>query len=231
MRVAVGVAVTQLFHQLGGRVAQVHGHFAAFVLLDEGAGLVVGVVAGVAFGSHGQVDDGLAQRQLALGAAQALVGQGGVVGDLHGARVSQANVLPGHAHDAARQVARVGAAVQHAGQPVERSIGVRAAHRLVQRRDLVVKIVAAFVEAARGEAQRVLRELGRDVCDAGRLCGGLRLLQQVQKAACVAIGVANQRVARHVVERQVGQGLGLRAGQQLAQFLVAERLEHVNLRA
>ena len=69
MRIAVGAPVPQLFHQLGGRIAQMDGHFAAFVLLDESARLVVGHVARIAFGGHGQIDHGLRQRQLAFGAA------------------------------------------------------------------------------------------------------------------------------------------------------------------
>ena len=78
-------------------------HLSALVLLHEGLGLVVGVVARIALGGDRQIDHRLAQRQLAFGAAQALVGQGGVVGDLHGARIGQPYVFPGHeyryAHD------------------------------------------------------------------------------------------------------------------------------------
>jgi hypothetical protein len=39
---------------------------------------------------------------------------------------------------------------------------MRAAHRLVQGRDLVVEIVAALVEAARIQGQRVVDELAGD---------------------------------------------------------------------
>ena len=50
--VAVFVAVAEFFHEFGGGVAQVHRHFAAFVGFDKGAGFVVRVVAGVAFGGY-----------------------------------------------------------------------------------------------------------------------------------------------------------------------------------
>jgi hypothetical protein len=91
---------------------------------------------------------------------------GGVVGDLQRARVGQADVFPGHAHDAARQVFGVGAAVEHAAQPVQGRVRMRAAHRFVQGRDLVVEIVAALVEAARVQGQRVVDEFARDRGDA-----------------------------------------------------------------
>ncbi|MNY42939.1 hypothetical protein D3C86_1778670 [compost metagenome] len=105
-----------------------HRNLAALVLLHESLGLVVGVVAGVALGRDRQIDHRLAQRQLALGRTQAFIGQRRVVGDLHGARIGQAYVFPGHAHDAAREIACIGATVEHARQPIERRVGVRAAH-------------------------------------------------------------------------------------------------------
>ncbi len=60
------------------------------------------------FGGHGEVDHGLAQGNSAFGRAQALLGERSVVGDLHGARVCQANVFPGHAHRAAGQMFEAG---------------------------------------------------------------------------------------------------------------------------
>ena len=49
---------------------------------------------------------------------------------------------------AAREVVRIAAAVEHAHEPVQRGVRIGAAHRLVQRRDLVVELLAALVEAA-----------------------------------------------------------------------------------
>src|SRR5690606_17784363 len=48
VRIPVGMPVAELAHELRRRIAQVHRHLAAAVLLHEGAGRVVGVVAGVA---------------------------------------------------------------------------------------------------------------------------------------------------------------------------------------
>ena len=53
------------------------------------------------------------------------------------------------------RIARVLAALQHPGEPVERGVGIGAAHRLVQRRDQVVVAVAATCRRAR--ARRVRR--------------------------------------------------------------------------
>ena len=108
-------------------------HFAAFVLPDKGARLVVCHIARVAFGRHGQIDHGLRQCQLAFGTAQALVRQRRIIGHLHGFGVCQANVFPRHADNAPRQIARVCAPIQHSGEPIQRRIGMRATHRFMQR--------------------------------------------------------------------------------------------------
>ena len=50
-----------------------------------------------------------------------------------GLRIGKTDVLDRHAHNASAEIQRVRTAIQHAHQPVERSIGVRAAHGLVQR--------------------------------------------------------------------------------------------------
>jgi phage shock protein PspC (stress-responsive transcriptional regulator) len=47
------VAVAQFFHEFGGRVALVHLQLAAFVRFDEGAGLVLYLVASLIFGGYG----------------------------------------------------------------------------------------------------------------------------------------------------------------------------------
>ena len=110
---------------------------------------VPGGVDRVGLGRHGQVDHGLRQRQFALGRCP-------------GARRPRRRPAPGAGArgsarpmsslamriSAARHVARVDAAVEHARQPVQRGVGVGAAHRLVQRRDGVVELLAALVVAA-----------------------------------------------------------------------------------
>ena len=82
-------------------------------------------------------------------------------------RVGQADILDGHAHQAAGDVERILAAVEHARKPIERRIGVRAAHRFVQRADQVVVAVlrtcrraARAAAAASTSAGAVERRLG-----------------------------------------------------------------------
>jgi len=73
---------------------------------------------------------GLRDRELALRTAEPLVGLAGLEGQRERARVGIADVLGSHAQHAPGHVARITAAVEHAAQPVERGIGVGAAHRL-----------------------------------------------------------------------------------------------------
>jgi hypothetical protein len=49
-------------------------------------------------------------------------------------------------------------AVQHAAQPGQRRVRMRAAHGLVQGRDLVAEVVAALVEAARVRRQHMVNK-------------------------------------------------------------------------
>ena len=67
-----------------------------------GAHRVVGRVDGVRLGRHGQVHHHLREREFALGGAQSLVGFGAIERQAQGARVGQANIFAGHAHQAAR---------------------------------------------------------------------------------------------------------------------------------
>jgi hypothetical protein len=78
VRVAVALAVVQIFHQLGGGVAQVHGHRAGPVFLDEGLDRVERFVDRVGFGRHSQVHHAFGQRQFTLGRAQTFIDLGGV---------------------------------------------------------------------------------------------------------------------------------------------------------
>src|SRR5690606_20267996 len=48
--IAIRMTVAQLFHQLGRRVAQMHGYFTALILLYKGASLVVGLIPRIALG-------------------------------------------------------------------------------------------------------------------------------------------------------------------------------------
>ena len=56
-------------------------------------------------------------------------------GDFNRPAVGHSNVLAGKADEAPRNVEGVLAALQHAGQPVDCSVGVAVAHGFVQRRN------------------------------------------------------------------------------------------------
>ena len=91
---------------------------------DERARRIIGDVDGVRFAAQREVDHRLGEGELALRAAQALVGLARIERDPQRARVGQADVLDRHAHDAPAEVERIGAAVEHAHQPVERRVGI-----------------------------------------------------------------------------------------------------------
>ena len=164
-----------------------HRHLARAVLGDEFSRRIIRDIHRVRLGGAGHEDHRLGQRQLALGRAEALEGLDGVQGNLQRARVGQADVLGGHAHDAAAEVERIGAAIEHAREPVQCRVGGGAAHRLVQGRDLVVELLSALVEAPTAIreylVQRGFDDLPtlafRDVC---------RDFQQGQCTADIAIG-------------------------------------------
>ena len=161
--------------------------------LTNARDLFVGHVAGIALGRNRQVDHRLRQRQIAFRRTQPLVGGGGIVGDLHRARVGQADVFPRHAHDAARQVARIDAAVEHPAQPVQRRIRIGAAHRLVQRGNLVVERIAALVEPAQRVAQAFDQQRRIDFGQALGARGPRDDFQIIQQLAAVAVGAGDQR--------------------------------------
>ena len=153
MRVTVVFAVVELLHQLGGRVAQVQRHRPGTVLFDKRFGGVESFVDRIGFGRHRQVNHAFRQRQLTLRRAQALINLSGVKRQAQRARIGQADVFRRHADQAARHVLGLGPAVEHSHQPVQRRIRVGAAHAFVQRRDRVVKLLAALVVAAHLLAQ------------------------------------------------------------------------------
>ena len=65
--ITVILAVAQLFHQPGGRVAQVQRHGGVARLLDQGKRVVDGQIGTVALGAGGQIDSTFAQGDAALG--------------------------------------------------------------------------------------------------------------------------------------------------------------------
>ena len=105
-----------------------------------------------------------------------------------------------------------------------------AAHRFVQRRYLVVKIVATFVKAPRIQAERILQKIGSDGAEARGGCCRVGLLQEIQKPAGIAIDITNDGVLGLLIELQMRERLSLCPRQQLSQLGVAERLQNIDLR-
>jgi hypothetical protein len=88
------------------------------------------------------VDHGVGQVELGLGQADELDGPGGGVGDEQAGGVGHADVLGGEDHEAPGDEAGVLPRLEHAGQPVEPGVGVRAPDALDEGADHVVVLVA-----------------------------------------------------------------------------------------
>ena len=159
--VGIAAAVALRLHQLGRRVEDVLGRHQRAGLLGGALGRAKGDVGGVRFGRGGDVDHGLGDGELALGRAQKVVGVLGGVGDHQRLRIGQADVLDRHAHDAAREIKRVLAGIEHAGEIIQRGVGIGAAHRLVQRRDQIVVAVLLLVVDRRAPLHDLLQRRPR----------------------------------------------------------------------
>ena len=110
-------------------------------------------------------------------------------------RVGQADVLAGQDHQPAGDEARVLPGLDHPRQVVQRRVGVGAAHRLDERADHVVVLVALPVVADRGPVDgRLGGRRGRSASSpCGRGAGGR--LEVGQRAAGVTTGEPHQVVA------------------------------------
>ena len=128
-------------------VAQVVGHFSARALPDLGQGGVDTRLGGVGLGRQRVVDGRLGEVDAALGQADDLDRAESCLGNKKGLGIGVADVLGGRDHDAARDELGVLARVEHAREPVERGVGVAAAHRLDEGADYVVVHVAGLVVA------------------------------------------------------------------------------------
>jgi len=154
----------------------------------------------------------------------------GIERDLQRPGVGVADVLGGHAHHPARDIERVAAAIEHPRQPIERRIGGRTAHRLVQRRDLVVEEFAALVEAAHLAAAHLHHHLVGDAPLLGQAGG---ILQQVEGAAGIAIGgLRHEREVLFVdlqpLAAQAPLAVFQRTAQHRQQLFPGEGFEHVD---
>ena len=91
----------------------------------------------------------------------------GCDGDRQRLRVGVADVFRGEANQPPRDVERILAGLDHPRQPVDRSVRIAVAHRLVQRRNQVVVLFARLVVEERAPLDRLLRR-------ARRRLGGVR---------------------------------------------------------
>ena len=146
MGVFIAFAVPRLIHQLGRGVAQVQGYGpVGRIVFDEGERLVDGHVGRVALGRGGQVDRGFGQRDAGFGHADLVHRVEAGVGQQQGVGIGQADVFRGQDHQPAGDEARLFASGQHAGQVVDRCVGIAAPHRFDKGRDHVVVLFAVLV--------------------------------------------------------------------------------------
>ncbi len=230
MGITVFIAVAQLFHKLGRRVAQVQWHFQRTVLGGGAQCRLEAHVHRVALWRAGQIGDRLSYCQLAFGAAEALLHLPGRQAQAEGAGIGIADIFAGHAHHAPGQVQGVATAVDHPRKPVQRAVGVGAAHRLMQGGNLVVERFAALVEPSAGVTEQALQQVGAHLAVVfGQIRG---VFQQIQQAPAIAIGGGQQHLEAFVAEGQVALAkptlLGQRTVDQLAQSRFVEALEHID---
>ena len=196
--------------------------------LGRPLGRAEGGVARIRFRRGAEIDHRLGDGELALGRAQPVVGvpRRERLGERIG--IGHADILDGEAHEAAGDVFRVLAAVEHAGEPVERRVDVRAAQGFVQGADQVVVGFLRLVVERRPLLQK-RRQPGRRhrplVLELGELLG------QADQVAAVAVGHGEQRLPPLLVDRQLlGQHL-LDPRQQDGQRRVIEAAQHQDLAA
>ena len=118
-------------------------------------------------------------------------------------RVGETHVLAGEDDDAAGDEHRILARVDHAHEPVERGVRVRAAHALDEGRDGVVVLIAGAVVEERAPLQRLLDLLQADrSLPVGSWHGRVRReLERVECHACVAVAHRDQPVFGLLGER------------------------------
>eukprot|EP01132_Coremiostelium_polycephalum_P018947 gene18947-biopygen10297 len=186
----------------------------------------------VALRCAGQIGDGLGHRQLAFRAAQAFLHFPGGQAQAQRTRVGIADIFAGHAHHAPGQVQRVATAVDHPRKPVQRAVGVGAAHRFVQRGNLVVERFAALVETPAGVAQQALQQVDADFAAILGQVGSV--FQQIEKTSTVAIRSSQQDLEAFLTDTQLALAQALVFVQRTLQELLhrgfIEALEHIDTR-
>ena len=198
-------------------------------------------VHGVRLGRAREVDGRLRERQLALGRSEEVVGVLGRQRDRERLGIGQPDVLRRHADEPPRDEEPVLARLEHPGQPVERRVGIRVAHGLVERADQVVVLLARLVVEERLLLRRLADRLdGEARRRAALAAGGAEEprgdLQDVQRGAGVALRQRHDR--RHGVgiqleteAAQAAVGVRHRPADDRLEIRLGQPLQHVDAAA
>src|SRR5262249_48457039 len=108
-------------------------------------------------------------------------------------RISKAYIFDRHAYNTTRDIERWLSGIQHPAQIVERSVRIRAAHRLVQCADQIVVAILRLVVDRRASLHDLL-QFGRAE-DFILACGSPDLLGQGQRGTTITVGHALERFA------------------------------------
>jgi hypothetical protein len=143
--VAVAFAIVEFLHQLGGRVAQMERNRLLASVFDLLLDSAPGGVDGVGLGGEREINNRFGEGKVAFRGAEKLHCLFGGEAEIQRLGCGEADVFYGHADDAASEIKRVFSGGEHAGEPVERGVGVGVAHAFVQGGDEVVMLFAGFI--------------------------------------------------------------------------------------
>ena len=192
--VLVAVGIAQILHQLGRCIAQMQGYGRNLVRFGGLQGGPDSHIGAVALRRRSQIDRGLRQGNASLRHADLVHDLEAGVGQQQGVGIGQADVLGRQDAQAPGDEERVLATGQHAGQPIDRRIRVRAPDTLDEGGNDVVMHLPAFVVDS-----NILLEAVSDgfVADDDLRLGELRVdhdFQDAQEFAPVAAAVAEEGV-------------------------------------
>ena len=217
MVVLIVVAVAELLAYTGHGIAEGARHGQCPGLLDDAVGGHAGELHAVALGCKRKVDGQFVERDEPFGDSHEVVSFAGAGRKQQGVRVGKADVFHAHAHETAQNESRVFAALDHAVQPVECSIGVRATHGLVQCRNQVVVFLAALVVTQRLFVLELFEQFLVDFFAVAKaIANPFNLVQQESR---IAFGLCNQFVYNRIFDFDI---LELQAPRVVAQCAVDE---------
>ena len=138
VRILIAIVIPQLLHQFCRRITDGQRHRLVACAPHEFKGSVHTEIGTVALRRGGQIDRRLCQWDAAFGPADLHHGVEGGIGQQQGVGIGQSDILCGTDHETAGDELRVFPTLDHACQPVERSVGVRAADALDEGRDDII---------------------------------------------------------------------------------------------